>query len=63
MYSPLSRIMLKIGEKITAANRLGRTGSSGRCAGPHLHREIRRDDKTVNPLAFFRAGRRISQHP
>ncbi|TWG93881.1 Membrane proteins related to metalloendopeptidases [Mesorhizobium sp. J18] len=55
--------MLKIGEKITAANRLGRTGSSGRCAGPHLHREIRRDDKTVNPLAFFRAGRRISQHP
>lgn len=61
-YGHLSRIMVKVGEKVATGTTLGRTGSSGRSTGPHLHYEIRRDGKAVNPLAFIKAGKRISQY-
>jgi len=32
---------------------LGRIGSTGVSTGPHLHFELRRDDKPLNPVAFI----------
>jgi murein DD-endopeptidase MepM/ murein hydrolase activator NlpD len=33
---------------------IGRVGQTGRASGPHLHFEIRRNNKTVNPLVFLK---------
>ena len=38
---------------------IGRVGSSGRSTGPHLHYEIRRYGKAVNPARYINAGQKL----
>ncbi|MBS1120748.1 MAG: peptidoglycan DD-metalloendopeptidase family protein [Deltaproteobacteria bacterium] len=48
-YAHLSRILTKRDAVITAGQQLGRVGSTGRSTGPHLHFEVRLDDRAVDP--------------
>jgi murein DD-endopeptidase MepM/ murein hydrolase activator NlpD len=48
-YAHLSRILTKVDAVITAGQQLGRVGSTGRSTGPHLHFEVRLDDRAVDP--------------
>jgi murein DD-endopeptidase MepM/ murein hydrolase activator NlpD len=41
---------------------VGKTGSSGRSTGPHLHYEVRRNGSALNPLRFLKVGRKIAQY-
>jgi murein DD-endopeptidase MepM/ murein hydrolase activator NlpD len=47
----------RIGEKIDAGAEIGKIGSSGRSTGPHLHFEVRINDRPVNPRPFLEATR------
>ena len=38
---------------------VGKTGSTGRSTGPHLHYETRVDGEAVDPQKFLRAGVRL----
>lgn len=58
-YAHLSRISVKTGDKITVGAKIGATGSTGRSTGPHLHYEIRINDKAVNPQRFLSAGKQL----
>ncbi|MBN9075503.1 MAG: hypothetical protein BGN87_16680 [Rhizobiales bacterium 65-79] len=60
-YAHLSEIDVKVGEKVKLGQTLGRTGTTGRSTGPHLHYEVRHNGKAVNPVAFLKAGRIIGQ--
>ncbi len=60
-YAHMSRILVAKGQKIAPGTVLGMVGSSGRSTGPHLHYEVRRNGKALNPLRFIRAGRKISK--
>jgi len=52
-YGHLSKIYVKRGEKIKRGQLIGELGSSGRSTGPHLHYEIRYQNRALNPMYFY----------
>jgi murein DD-endopeptidase MepM/ murein hydrolase activator NlpD len=57
MYGHMSRLIAAEGEEVQAGQVIGLSGNSGRSTAPHLHFEIRRDDKSVDPLDLVKEGR------
>ena len=54
-YAHLSRILVKKGEIVLRGREVGRSGSTGRATGPHLHFEVRYKGVAVNPDRFLAA--------
>lgn len=52
-YAHLRRIDAKVGDVVEAGETIGGLGSSGRSTGPHLHFEVRINDRAVNPRPFL----------
>lgn len=52
-YAHLSRIDVRPGQMVAAGATLGGLGSTGRSTGPHLHFEVRINDRAVNPRPFL----------
>jgi murein DD-endopeptidase MepM/ murein hydrolase activator NlpD len=50
LYAHLSRLDVRTGDRLGAGERIGLVGSTGRSTGPHLHFEVRRGDRQVNPV-------------
>ena len=61
-FAHLSRIHVKVGQKVTAGQAIGAAGNTGRSTGPHLHYEIRANGEAVNPMRYLKAGSRVGQH-
>lgn len=53
LYGHLSRIYVKSGQEVPQHHFIGRVGSTGRTTGPHLHFEIRRGKKVMDPLQYL----------
>jgi murein DD-endopeptidase MepM/ murein hydrolase activator NlpD len=53
LYAHLSRIGVRVGQRVTTGQRVGRVGASGRATGPHLHFEVRLRGAAVDPLTGF----------
>ena len=52
-YGHLSKFDVIAGQEIRQGEVLGRVGTSGRVAAPHLHYEVRVGDAPVNPYRFL----------
>ena len=52
-YGHLSKLEAEVGETITRGQLIGYIGSTGRSTGPHLHFELRLNDKPINPRHFL----------
>jgi murein DD-endopeptidase MepM/ murein hydrolase activator NlpD len=52
MYGHLSRVVVHAGDTVAAGQLLGLSGNSGRSTAPHLHFEIRRSGRTLDPLTL-----------
>jgi murein DD-endopeptidase MepM/ murein hydrolase activator NlpD len=57
-YAHLRRFArsLRVGRRVEQDAVIGYVGTTGRSTGPHLHFEIRRRDRPVDPLALPRAA-------
>ncbi len=53
LYGHLSRISVREGQEVTAGQKIGEVGSTGRSTGAHLHYEVRKNGKPVNPVKFL----------
>lgn len=53
LYGHLSSIEVKEGQKVKTGDIIGKAGSTGRSTGTHLHYEIVRDGKRINPIDFL----------
>ena len=51
-FAHLSKIPVKIGEKVTAGTIIGYSGNSGNSTGPHLHYEVRKNGYAIDPTSF-----------
>lgn len=52
LYGHLSRITVKPGKRVCRGEKIGFVGSTGRSTGPHVHYEVRRDGKAVDPSPY-----------
>lgn len=52
-YLHLSAFKVRAGETVQAGSVIGLVGSTGVSTGPHLHFEVRRDGKPVDPLPLL----------
>jgi murein DD-endopeptidase MepM/ murein hydrolase activator NlpD len=60
-YGHLSRIYVKVGQRVPARHVVGLVGTTGRSTGPHVHYEIMDDGKSINPTKFLEAARYVSK--
>ena len=53
LYAHLSSYNVKRRQKVKQGDIIGYVGSTGRSVGPHLHYEIFKDGRRVNPLNYY----------
>lgn len=58
-YAHMSRFQSRVGQEVAAGDVIGAIGSTGRSTGPHLHFEVRVNDRAVNPRPFLEAAPRV----
>ena len=52
-YSYLSKITVKVGDKVKAGERIGLVGQTGLASQPQLHFEIRRNKRALDPARYL----------
>ncbi|MBG6186183.1 M23 family metallopeptidase [Flavobacterium sp. CAN_S2] len=53
LYAHLSKYKARAGQRVKRGDIIGYVGSTGRSEAPHLHYEVLKDKKVVNPLNFY----------
>ena len=52
-YAHLSKALVKKGQKVKRGEKIALVGNSGKSTAPHLHYEVIKNNKAINPVNFF----------
>lgn len=55
-YAHNSKILVSVGDTVEKGFRIAEIGSSGRSTGPHVHFEVLKNGKQINPVQFINAS-------
>ena len=57
----LNGLSVKKGEKVKRGEMVGKVGNTGRSTAPHLHYEVKYDNKTENPRKFYTYDKKLEK--
>lgn len=60
-YMHLSKIQVKTGDTVSQGDIIGLVGSTGRSTGPHLHYEVVKNGKSIDPRPYLQTQRKDEQ--
>jgi murein DD-endopeptidase MepM/ murein hydrolase activator NlpD len=52
-YAHNSRVEVEAGEVVERGDVIAKSGNTGRSTGPHLHFEVRKQGRPLNPLGYL----------
>lgn len=55
-YAHCSAVLVRVGDRVTKGQDVAQVGTTGRSTGPHLHFEVLRDGKAVNPGSYLKSA-------
>jgi murein DD-endopeptidase MepM/ murein hydrolase activator NlpD len=53
LYAHNDKNLVSVGDKVVKDQAIGMVGDSGRATGPHLHFEVQKDGRSIDPLSLF----------
>lgn len=56
-YGHNREVLVEVGDTVKQGQKVALMGSTGRSTGPHVHFEVLRDGRTVDPMKYLRASR------
>lgn len=56
-YAHNSKLLVSVGDTVEKGFQIAEVGTSGRSTGPHVHFEVLKNGRQVNPIKFIRASR------
>ena len=61
-YAHLSAFKVKAGQRVKRGELIGLVGNSGKSTGPHLHYEVEKGGKKVNPIHYYHSDLTPAQY-
>lgn len=61
-YAHAKSVLVKVGDRVDRGQPIATVGTSGRSTGPHLHFEVLRRGKSVNPKGYLNRRVRLVAH-
>jgi len=53
LYAHMSKYIVKRGQKVKRGEVIGYVGNTGTSVAPHLHYEVHKDKRKINPVNFY----------
>lgn len=53
LYAHMTKMLVKPNQKVKRGDIIGLIGCTGKCVGPHLHYEVRKNGNPINPVNFY----------
>lgn len=53
LYGHMYKVKARVGQRVKRGEIIGYVGSTGKSTGPHLHYEVHKNDRPLDPVYFF----------
>src|SRR5699024_5595854 len=62
LYAHLSKVMKSVGDGVSKGDIIGKSGNTGNSTGPHLHYEVRKNGKAIDPMKISSVSKGVEKY-